>query len=355
MKASLLVSTITALLAGCASGGGSGGGTPAPASDPALQPLRPGYQPSPCGTLYGYPVPCVSRFPGNPQPTAQVSVPTFDGWATLPRDRLVGTEGNFIAKVPYDAGADGGVLSMQPAVVGGGRYGELEYGLDGAALYFASGVSRNRDRRELSTLAAVGQGWMDVARRAPLEGDVQSPFTSVPATEIELAANPYRLGWNYQSFGAWDATFGSTRYFGGTSYGSATPASAVPASGTATFSGKLAGFYLPPAGEGALATADLRVSADFSSRVLSFVSSRTALTRDLVGAVAAPNLDLRGTLTYAPGTNTFSGTLSNSANTMSGSSKGQFYGPAAQELGGAFAVKAGAGRETFSGAYGAKR
>src|SRR5437868_4956987 len=50
---------VAALLSGCASGGGSSGsGSGSPQPDPALAPLRPGYEPSPCGTLYGYPVPC---------------------------------------------------------------------------------------------------------------------------------------------------------------------------------------------------------------------------------------------------------------------------------------------------------
>jgi hypothetical protein len=40
---------------------------------------------------------------------------------------------------------------------------------------------------------------------------------------------------------------------------------------------------------------------------------------------------------------------------MSGSSKGQFYGPAAQELGGAFSLKSPTTLETLTGAYGAKR
>ncbi len=40
---------------------------------------------------------------------------------------------------------------------------------------------------------------------------------------------------------------------------------------------------------------------------------------------------------------------------MSGSFKGQFYGPAAHELGGVFTVKSSTTVETLVGAYGAKR
>lgn len=358
MKILASTSILVVLLAGCASGGG-GSSKPGPAAreDPALQPLRPGYEPSPCGRLYGYPVPCVSRFPrfpGDPAPSTYTPVPDFESWSSLPRNTLVGTEQNIIAMSKYSLAADGS-LAVNSVGVSGGKYGELIYGYEGEALYFASGASRVKDRRELSTLAAAGQPWMDVSRRAPLEEQAQSPFTAAPATDIELAANPYRLGWQYQSFGVWDVAYDGSRYVGGTTYGALTPASAVPTSGSATFSGKLAGFYLPAAGEGALATADLRVGANFGTRTLSLASSGTTLTRELAGSVAAANLDLAGTLTYAPGTNAFSGRLSNAAGTLEGPSRGQFYGPSAQELGGAFELRSGASREMFIGAYGGKR
>jgi len=47
--------------------------------------------------------------------------------------------------------------------------------------------------------------------------------------------------------------------------------------------------------------------------------------------------------------------FSNTGGTLSGSTQGQFYGPNAQELGGAFILTSGQGVETFAGAYGAKR
>jgi len=134
-----------------------------------------------------------------------------------------------------------------------------------------------------------------------------------------------------------------------------TPVSAVPTSGTATFSGKLSGLYISPAGQGSIAAAELSVNANFSTRSLSFASSGTTITRDLVTASAAPNLNLGGTLIYSPASNTFTGTLTNAGGTMSGSSTGRYYGPAAQELGGVFTVKSATSVETFAGAYGGKR
>ena len=72
-------------------------------------------------------------------------------------------------------------------------------------------------------------------------------------------------------------------------------------------------------------------------------------------ASAAPNLNLSGTLTYSPASNTFGGTLTNASGSMSGTSTGRYYGPAAQELGGVFTLKSPTSAEMFVGGYGAKR
>jgi hypothetical protein len=129
----------------------------------------------------------------------------------------------------------------------------------------------------------------------------------------------------------------------------------VPASGRATFTGTLAGLYVSPSGDGAVAAADLAVRADFQARSLGFASSGTVTTRDSKTTLPAPALNLSGTLTYQPGSNAFSGTLRNAAGTLSGATSGKFHGPAAQELGGVFNLRAPGSSEAFTGAYGAKR
>jgi C-lobe and N-lobe beta barrels of Tf-binding protein B len=203
-------------------------------------------------------------------------------------------------------------------------------------------------------LAAIGQPGIELGVTKRI-GDYQSPFVSVPASNVGLIANSATLRWNYQSFGVWNEGGNEGGLIYSRSIGTATPASAVLASGSATFTGKLGGLYISPVGEGSVAAANLTVNADFSSRTLGFASSGTTLSRDVAAATPAPNLNLSGTLSYAPGSNAFSGTLTNAGGTMSGASNGQFYGPAANELGGVFAVKSATTVETFTGAYGAKR
>jgi hypothetical protein len=212
------------------------------------------------------------------------------------------------------------------------------------------------DGRLLKNLSQATHEEIDVVLGGSAGTYTQSPFTSA-ASSMAIVANPYIAGWDYQSFGVWNtqAAGGDGGTIGAHSFGAATPASAVPLSGTATFAGKLGGLYVSPAGEGSIAAGDVTVNADFSARSLSFSSSNTVTTRDLAAATPAPNLNLSGTLSYASGSNTFSGTLTSAGGTMSGTSNGQFYGPKADELGGVFAVKSPTTVETFTGAYGAKR
>lgn len=173
--------------------------------------------------------------------------------------------------------------------------------------------------------------------------------------EVRMIANPYAQGWNYQSFGVWNTQGMNAGRTNSLSFGSVTPASAVPSSGTASFVGKLGGIYVSPSGDASMASADVRVQADFGSRSLGFASSGTRLTQDLKGTTPAPHLDLAGTLAYSPAANTFAGTLRNAGATMSGSTTGRYYGPAAQELGGVFTVKSANTAETLTGAYGGRR
>ncbi|HET9463099.1 MAG TPA: transferrin-binding protein-like solute binding protein, partial [Thiobacillus sp.] len=92
--------------------------------------------------------------------------------------------------------------------------------------------------------------------------------------------------------------------------------------------------------------------ANFVTRSLTFNTTNTQTSTNWAAFTAAPELNLTGTLTYAPGTNSFAGTVTSA--TLTGDSTGQFYGPNAEELGGVFFLK-GAGVETYAGAYGAVR
>ncbi len=146
-----------------------------------------------------------------------------------------------------------------------------------------------------------------------------------PLFSSALVANPYVLGWNYQTFGIWNevSLTGGTNRLGAISAGSPTPNNSIPLSGTATFTGKLAGYYVSPTGGGpSLTGADANLNVNFTTRSLNFSSTSTML-----GGTPAPNLNLTGTLTYAPQTNVITGTLTNSGSTMSGMRQAVASGP----------------------------
>jgi hypothetical protein len=89
-------------------------------------------------------------------------------------------------------------------------------------------------------------------------------------------------------------------------------------------------------------------------------SGSTAASTATGAALANPSiLNIGGVLSYAGGANDFSGpvsslTVTGSSPTLSGSARGQFYGPNANEIGGTFALKGASGVEGYLGAFGAK-
>ena len=269
--------------------------------------------------------------------------------------------GSLNSKIDYNGTTDGSIgvtstgatIGSSSTTVGTGRVGEF-------LSYENQGQSLAIDSRKLPGqpgLASAFTGQLTGNPRSPFLDwkDPDTPHQGLTLSSIGVVSDPKHLGWSYQSFGIWNDQQRDSGSLGASSFGAATIGSAIPASGTATFTGKLAGFYVSPAAEGSIATADLTVNANFSARSLSFASSGTTLTRDLSAATSAPHLNVNGTLMYSAGSNSFSGTLTNAGGTMIGMSKGRFYGPSAQELGGVFTVKSPSTVETLTGAYGAKR
>ena len=360
-KRMVLASSIAALVAGCASGGGgsSGGGSSGEGSSGG------GAQPTIGEFLLCLlaPFACVSALP----PALAVASKStsssgfggsgsahFVSWAAMAAESAspVAFDTQELATY-YLQGQSGRVTQTDRAAAKETTNGAI-YDPNGKLASTPAFSGRSDGFANLAQGALPG---FDVtySKTPSTQGNVSSPFMP-QAAAMELAANPYALGWNYQSFGVWDQhNASSASYVISRSYGAATPASSVPTAGNATFSGKLGGLYVSATGQGSIASADLSVNANFSARSLNFASAGTTTTQDFKTSTAAPHLNLSGTLTYSPGSNAFSGTLTNAAGTMSGPSKGQFYGPAAQEIGGVFAVKSATTVETFTGGFGGKR
>ena len=180
--------------------------------------------------------------------------------------------------------------------------------------------------------------------------------TNVALTSLALTVNAINAGWEYQTFGVWQTGIGTgSGSYGALSIGAPTAGSAIPTTSGAIFTGATMGFYADATGDGFVTVGELSVNADFAGRSLSFNANNTQKisTTTPFTSSSASNLDMTGTLTYAPATNSFSGTL-NAVGGMTGTSQGRFYGPNAEELGGVFSLSRGA-VETYTGSYGAMR
>ena len=178
--------------------------------------------------------------------------------------------------------------------------------------------------------------------------------------KLVLYARSLELGWDYQTFGIWMTDDGMGSGIAGTfSLGALTPVSSIPTLGTATYLGSTMGHYVDPAGTENLAFADMTATVDFGARSIGFNTTNTHQTAGLATISANDNLNLSGTLTYAPGLNQFSGPVTTVGGgvgnaPMTGTATGSFYGPAAEEIGGGFSAR-GAGVSGYMGAFGGRK
>lgn len=188
------------------------------------------------------------------------------------------------------------------------------------------------------------------------------------AQKIAVFSDPYSVNaWNYQSFGVWSTGPINASTISAISFGAPTAGSAIPTSGTATYTGSVIGRYVAAATDfiGVAAGtqfgmgASLQADVNFGARQINMSISGTALLKqgDAPPPFADPRFDslTPTTLSYAAGSNAFSGTVVSSSNPigLSGTVNGRFYGPAGQELGGTMSLST-AGGGALIGAFGAK-
>ena len=157
------------------------------------------------------------------------------------------------------------------------------------------------------------------------------------------------------SYGAWTGATASTGYISSFHAGSVTPSGYVPTTGSATYTGTSTGYYSLVSGAVEAVTSDVTLTANFASRSIGYVASNAQ------GVGVLPGLNITGTLNYSAGSSNFSGTLSTPSGgygtgDLSGTATGSFYGPAGQEVAGAFVLNwSGGTRAQYVGSFGGKR
>jgi hypothetical protein len=185
---------------------------------------------------------------------------------------------------------------------------------------------------------------------------------SAAGDKLLLFARSSTLGWDYQTFGVWATGINAgTGTAGAFSVGALTPGASIPTTGTGTYTGSAGGRYVDAAGNYYFTVASMTAATDFGARTINFSTTGTQQSVTLASGSFSNNnnLNVSGTLSYAAGTNQFSGNVSSVGGgvanaAMTGTATGNFYGPAAQEIGGGFAVR-GTGTAGFMGAFGGKK
>lgn len=169
-----------------------------------------------------------------------------------------------------------------------------------------------------------------------------------------IYADPYVLGFDYQSFGVWGSGLvpSSTGRYGAISVGAETSAATVPTTGNVTFNGFAGGIYVDVNGASYRYGANATFGVNFGTRVIDMTTSGDVLVNIERNTRSFPTSPITARLTYAAGSNSFSGTFQ-AGTFMSGTGSGKFYGPNARELGGTFFISGSGGK--MVGGFGAKQ
>jgi hypothetical protein len=217
----------------------------------------------------------------------------------------------------------------------------------------ALGTTVSFDRAQGDTIGTIVTGPLANKSYAELKSN---------GNDLAIISPASMNGWSYQSYGIWISNLNSSSgTVGGGSVGSLTTGVSIPTTGTANFSGTSAGVYTNSSGIPFLTGSAMSASVNFATRSLGFATTGTQILLSSGSWQATSGLNTTGTLSYASGTNLVTGSNLATAGgggvavMTGGQVTGKFYGPAANELGGTFAVRAGAGVESYAGAFGSKR
>ncbi|MEL6979016.1 MAG: transferrin-binding protein-like solute binding protein [Pseudomonadota bacterium] len=156
--------------------------------------------------------------------------------------------------------------------------------------------------------------------------------------------------YEYQTFGFWGVAQGPSGRFNFGSAGFQTNAANLPLT-SANYTGDSIGAYAVSGG-GLFATSSaIEVDANFQTGAASITSTNTVMFDGNQNMIAAPMLDFSGSGSVTGAS--LAATVETSASALSGDATGLFYGPAAEEVGGSFALTGGSG--DYVGAFGAEQ
>lgn len=310
--ASIAMLTATALLSACGGGGGSGGGAAVSPSFPLGS--TPSTTPQDLTTL-----PVLTEVQVNGVTTASVEVGS----------------GYFVP------------LSVTPRVGIRTQAGDIqEIALQVPELSVAQTFVRSTSLTTEAVSGGFGFNWATGSRTS-----------GVQQFEIDII-DPDTAGLRYHSFGTWGRDANNTTFqavaLGYLTIGTPTLGGNVPTSGTAAYSGVMNAIYTTN-GTFDDVTAQALANVNFATRSITF-STTGSVRQPAVGnpgnaVFAAPTYNMSGTLTYTGGSNVITGTATTGTG-LTGTVSANFFGPAAQEIGGTFLLQDGGSTTRMMGAFG---
>lgn len=277
--------------------------------------------------------------PGGPDSSAG-----FLGFSQVKPNSTVRIAGTGV-DTSFTADAGGTVTSVKKPLNAGDASADVTYDKDGDL----TKVTLNGPTASHTWDQAAG------AKAAEIDNRLIAAYDSKGA-DIALVGDADALGYEYQSFGAWQAASGTGGTGGALSVGAAMDPANVPKTGTATFKGTAAGIAVNKDGVGSRVIADATLTADFAAQKAAFSTSGSQEIHNLGTTPTlkpSANLDLDApNLAYANGT--FSGAVTNAGGGLSGTVTSRLYGPGIDkaEAGGVFSLT-GNGVRTYVGAFGA--
>lgn len=182
-----------------------------------------------------------------------------------------------------------------------------------------------------------------------------SILTNQKSTSIGILANQTYYGYEYQTYGAWGAWGNAIVGGNAVSVGSLTAGSNIPTSGSAVFTGGANGYLIDGLKQSYVSSSSMSATVNFATRQVAFSTSGTTIIGKASGTtLTTPSLDLTGSMSYSAGTNKMIGSVI-SGSGLSGSIIANFYGPAANEIGGTYGLTQTSSGTSFVGGFGGKR
>jgi hypothetical protein len=316
-----------ALLAGCGGGGGGGGVAPGPGPSPTVAPAAGG------GETGG----------GSTQP-ASVPYPTV--FTANSGDVRV-----FTAIMSNTVGGEPKRGQVTAQADGAANYTFMVNAIPEAPAYtFTVGL-----KTAGPLMAVAGTSCGNCFRNSPIDtGSASGQMTFLDADSV---------GMSYLTIGSWS----NFQHSNGEAFGGGTAVVGVPTrdadlpkTGTATYSGQFVGRYMR-ALELSLIGATASSVANFGTGVVTLqtTNSQRQFAPTNGETQAVPHLDFSGSMNFLSPGGTRINQLQGNVVTrggMAGDARGSFYGPGAQELGGAVTFRSsGLINESFIGAFGMKK